>query len=172
MAKTKRIFIVDDDPTHNDMLKAYLLDKFNVEVMAFTSGEDAIRNLHLNPEFVILDFYLDRSDSAAMNGIDVLKRIKETNPECFVLMLSGQDKIDVAVETMKYGAFDYVVKNPTGFIRVENSLNNLHKTLRDKYLIKAYKTSTYILLGVILVIVITAIVLKQTGVATDNLGWF
>jgi DNA-binding NtrC family response regulator len=172
MAKTKRIFIVDDDPTHNDMLKAYLLDKFNVEVMAFTNGEDAIRNLHLNPEFVILDFYLDRSDSDAMNGIDVLKRIKETNPQCYVLMLSGQDKIDVAVETMKHGAFDYVVKNPTGFIRVENSLNNLHKTLRDKYLIKAYKTSTFILLGVIFIIIVTAIVLKQAGIATDNLGWW
>ncbi len=172
MAKTKKIFIVDDDPTHNDMLKAYLLDKFNVEVMAFTNGEDAVRNLHLNPEFVILDFYLDRSNSDAMNGIDVLKKIKEQSPNTYVLMLSGQDKIEVAVETMKYGAFDYVVKNPTGFIRVENSLNNIHKTLRDKYLIKAYRTSTYILLGVILVIVITAIILKQTGIATDNLGWF
>jgi hypothetical protein len=87
-------------------------------------------------------------------------------------MLSGQDKIEVAVETMKHGAFDYVVKNPTGFIRVENSLNNLHKTLRDKYLIKAYRTSTYILLGIIVLIVITAIILKQTGIATDNIGWF
>lgn len=172
MAKTKKIFIVDDDPTHNDMLKSYLLDKFNVEVMAFTNGEDAVRNLHLNPEFVILDYYLDRNNSNAMNGIEVLKKIKQQNPHTYVLMLSGQDKIEVAVDTMKYGAFDYVVKNPTGFIRVENSLNNLHKALRDKYLIKAYRTSTYLLLGVIILIIAAAIILKQTGIATDNLGWF
>ncbi len=172
MAKTKKIFIIDDDPTHNDMLKAYLLEKFNVEVLAFTNGEDALRNLHLKPEFLILDYYLDRNNNNALNGIDILKRIKNTNPDCYVLMLSGQDKIEVAVDTMKYGAFDYIVKNPTGFIRVENSLNNLYKTLRDKYLIKAYRTSTFILIGVLALIIIMAVILKQTGIATNNPSWF
>lgn len=170
--KFKKIFLVDDDPNHNEMLKTFLLDKFNLDVTTFSTAEDAINNIHQKPEFVILDFNLDRVKKGAMDGIEALKKIKEMNPDIFVIMLSGQDKIEVAVDTMKYGAFDYVVKNPTGFLRVENILNNIHKNLRDRYLAKAYKMSTIILAGAIISFILAAVILRKMGVATDDILWF
>lgn len=173
MAKSKKktVFIIDDDPAQNDMLKSFLLEKFNVEVMAFTSGEEALRNLTWNPTIVILDYFLDRIDNQAINGVEVLKQIKQQQPETYIIMFSGQDKIEVAVDTIKYGAVDYVVKNPTSFIRVENIINQINKKIRTEYSLKAYRTSTFVLGGVIILIIIVAIMLNQMGIATQNIGW-
>jgi DNA-binding NtrC family response regulator len=120
---------------------------------------------------MILDYNLDRFDNNAVDGVEVLKRFKEADPSINILMLSGQDKIDVAVDSMKYGAFDYVVKNPTGFLRVENAINNINNAVRDKEQLKTYKISTYILIAFIIAVFSLAIILKQLGIATDNLFW-
>jgi two-component system OmpR family response regulator len=172
MAKTiKKIFLVDDDPTHTEMLKAFLSEKFNLEIITFSTGEEALKNIELKPSFMILDYNLDRFDNNAVDGVEVLKRFKEADPSINILMLSGQDKIDVAVDSMKYGAFDYVVKNPTGFLRVENAINNINNAVRDKEQLKTYKISTYILIAFIIAVFSLAIILKQLGIATDNLFW-
>lgn len=169
--KSKKIFIVDDDPTHNDMLKAFLLEKFNMDILSFTSGEEAIRNIEQNPDFIILDYNLDRVNANALDGVAVLKKFREINPNAYVIMLSGQDKIEVAVDSMRCGAFDYVVKNPVGFLRIENTLLNISSALRDKKSLKAYRFATFFLGGFILFFIILAIVLKQLGIASDNMFW-
>jgi two-component system, OmpR family, response regulator len=169
MAKTKkRVFIIDDDPSHNDMLKKFLLDKFDVEVMSFTNGEDALRNINLNPSFVVLDYYLDRLNSGNVSGLDVLKQIRQMNPDAQIIMLSTQDKIEVAVDTMKYGAHDYVVKNPAGFLRIENMMNHINRTLHDKKTVKAYRTATLILGGIILILILLAVFLQQSGIIGES----
>jgi two-component system, OmpR family, response regulator len=60
-----------------------------------------------------------------MNGLEILQEIKKRKPKVEVVMLSSQDKIDVALNTMKYGAFDYVIKGETAFHRAENALHNI-----------------------------------------------
>src|SRR5690606_24736239 len=118
---TKRyIFLVDDEPIQNEMLKDYLSEKFVYEFKTFDNGEEAMQNMNLHPEIIILDYHLSAHKPDAENGVEVLKRIKNDYPETQVIMLSGQDKIDVAIDTMKYGAFDYVVKGESAFSRVEN----------------------------------------------------
>ncbi|MFN8142804.1 MAG: response regulator [Bacteroidia bacterium] len=68
---------------------------------------------------VVLDYHLDSSDPTAMNGLQVLKKIKEQFPEVPVIFLSGQEKAEIAANTMKYGAYDCVVKNESAFHRLE-----------------------------------------------------
>jgi DNA-binding NtrC family response regulator len=58
---------------------------------------------------IILDYHLDGIDKNAMNGIETLDKIKEYDSDIPVVMLSSQDKIDVAISCM-HKAFDYVVK--------------------------------------------------------------
>jgi DNA-binding NtrC family response regulator len=60
-----------------------------------------------------------------MNGIETLDKIKEVNPEIPVVMLSSQDKIDVAVDCMHHKAFDYVVKSETAFMRLKNIISTI-----------------------------------------------
>ena len=75
----------------------------------------------------MLDYFLDSVDKTAMNGIDTLDKIKALNPDIPVIMLSSQDKIDVAIECMHHSAFDYVVKSETAFMRLQKIITNIFK---------------------------------------------
>jgi DNA-binding NtrC family response regulator len=58
-----------------------------------------------------------------MNGIDTLDKIKAADPDIPVVMLSSQDKIEVAINCMHHKAFDYVVKSETAFIRLQKIIS-------------------------------------------------
>jgi DNA-binding NtrC family response regulator len=64
-------------------------------------------------------------DENAINGLETLDRIKSFNPQIPVIMLSSQDKIDVAVNCMKHQAFDYIVKSETAFIRLQKAITTI-----------------------------------------------
>jgi two-component system OmpR family response regulator len=76
------------------------------------------------PDIVILDYQLNGIDRDAMHGIDTLDRIKAFDPTIPVIMLSGQDSIDVAVNCMHHKAYDYVVKSETAFVRLKNNITS------------------------------------------------
>src|SRR3954471_18063494 len=101
MKQVKTIFIVDDDPMQSSMLQDYLSKYSTFDVHVFNSGEECVKNLTLNPQIIFLDYNFDKAGKNAMNGVDILKEIKAQKPLTEVVMISGQDKIDVAVNTMK-----------------------------------------------------------------------
>ena len=76
---------------------------------------------------IILDFYLDGIDATAMNGLETLDKIKAFNQDIPVVMLSSQDKIEVAVECMHHRAFDYVVKSETAFMRLQKIITTIFR---------------------------------------------
>jgi DNA-binding NtrC family response regulator len=95
--------------------------------MAFATGELCVENLKFKPEVIVLDYLLDGIDKNAMNGLKTLDRIKEFDENIQVIMLSAQDKIDVAVNCMKHNAFDYIVKSETANIRLRRALAAIFK---------------------------------------------
>lgn len=148
MAEKKRyIFLVDDEPIQNEMLKDYLAERFLYDIRIFENGEDALQNMHLEPEIMVLDYHLSGMEPGAKNGVEILKEVKDKYPNTEVVMLSGQDKIEVAVDSIKYGAYDYVVKGETAFSRMENTLNNVSELHKMKVVNRAYK-NTIIFLSV------------------------
>ncbi len=151
------MFLVDDEPIQNEMLKDYLSERFLYDIKVFDNGEEALKNMHLHPEIVVLDFHLDAHKADAKNGVQVLKEMKEGYPETQVIMLSGQDKLDVAVDSMKYGAYDYVVKGETAFSRMENAINNVSELHKMRTVNNAYKKTIVFLSVVIGLIVLLAI---------------
>ena len=149
------IFLVDDEPIQNEMLKDYLSERFGYKIKTYESGEAAIKDLHLDPAIIVLDFHLNAHLPDAKNGVDVLKDMKELKPNSHVIMLSGQDKLDVAVDSMKYGAYDYVIKGETAFSRMENIINNINVLGSVKEANNTYKkiiTGLCAALGVIILI--------------------
>lgn len=156
---SRYLFLVDDEPIQNEMLKDYLSERFLYNIKTFDNGEDAINNIHLNPEIIVLDYHLSSHKPDAKNGVEVLKAIKEKNPISQVIMLSGQDKIDVAIDSMKYGAYDYVVKGETAFSRMENIINNVSELHKIKTINKAYKKTIVLLTVGIGLIVLMALYL-------------
>lgn len=155
---TKRyLFLVDDEPIQNEMLKDYLNERFLYEVKVFDNGEEALQNMNLNPEIVVLDYHLSSQDKNAKNGVEILKTMKDEYPAVQVIVLSGQDKIDVAIDTMKYGAYDYVVKGESAFSRIENVINNASELHKMRTINKGYKNTIAMLAAVIGIIILGAI---------------
>lgn len=157
-----KVFFVDDDPLYLRMLENNLKKNPQYEntVSSFSSGDECIKNIHHKPDIIVLDYYLNSVQPDAINGIEVLKKIKKSLPETHVIMLSGQDKIDVAINTMKYGAFDYVVKNESAFIRTRNAMNNIVNGIRLKEETKKYKLLTTTIIALMATITMVAIVLN------------
>ncbi len=123
---TQYVFIVDDEPIQSEMLKDHLSQHFGYKFKLYDSGEGAIKDLQLNPRFIVLDYHLNAHLPNAKNGVEVLKMIRETNKEARIIMLSGQDKLEVAIESLKYGARDYVIKGETAFARTEQIMRKIN----------------------------------------------
>ncbi|MFO7673805.1 MAG: response regulator [Lutibacter sp.] len=114
-----KLFLVDDDAVYLKLLEIEFLQHGDFDIETFPTGELCMENLSHNPDIIILDYYLDGVDVTAMNGIETLDKIKAENPNIPVVMLSSQDKIDIAISCMHHGAFDYVVKSETAFVRLQ-----------------------------------------------------
>ncbi|SDX44131.1 response regulator [Flavobacterium degerlachei] len=117
-----KLFLVDDDAVFLKSLEIEFLHHTDFIVETYATGELCIANLGKKPDVIILDYHLDGIDKNAMNGIETLDKIKEFNPDIPVVMLSSQDKIDVAISCMHHKAFDYVVKSETAFLRLQKNI--------------------------------------------------
>ena len=117
-----RLFLVDDDALFLKSLEIEFHKHTDFLVETFPTGELCIENLSKNPDVIILDYHLNSIYINAMNGIETLDSIKATHPDIPVVMLSSQDKIDVAISCMHHKAFDYVVKSETAFMRLQKNI--------------------------------------------------
>ena len=120
-----KLFLVDDDSLFLKSLEIEFLQQADFIIETFATGELCIENLLHQPDVIILDYHLDGINRNAMNGIETLDKIKIFNPAIPVVMLSQQDKIDVAVKCMHHNAFDYVVKSETAFIRLQKIITTI-----------------------------------------------
>jgi two-component system OmpR family response regulator len=117
-----RIFLVDDDAMFLKSLEIEFIHHTDFIVETFATGELCIEHLSTSPDIIILDYHLNGIDKNAMNGIETLDKIKASYPDMPVVMLSAQDKIDVAISCMHHRAFDYVVKSETAFMRLQKNI--------------------------------------------------
>lgn len=117
-----KLFLVDDDALFLKSLEIEFIQHTDFIVETYSTGELCLANLSKKPDVIILDYHLDGIDPTAMNGIETLDKIKEYNPDIPVVMLSSQDKIDVAISCMHHKAFDYVVKSETAFLRLQKNI--------------------------------------------------
>jgi two-component system, OmpR family, response regulator len=122
-----KIFLVDDDAVFLKVLEIDFKDHGDFEVETYATGELCMQHIKHTPDIIILDYHLDGIDTKAMHGIETLDKIKEYNPDIPVIMLSSQDKIDVAINCMHHRAFDYVVKSETAFMRLQKIITTIFK---------------------------------------------
>lgn len=120
-----KLFLVDDDAVFLKSLEIEFLQHADFEIETFATGELCLEKLSHNPDVIILDYYLDGINPSAMNGIATLDKIKALNDKIPVVMLSSQDKIDVAISCMHHKAFDYVVKSETAFVRLQKIISTI-----------------------------------------------
>jgi DNA-binding NtrC family response regulator len=101
-----KIFIVDDDIFCLTLYEQFLRNLGYTDITTFNAGDECIQQLKDKPDVVFLDYNME-----GMNGIDVLKKIKAINPDIIVYIITGQESSQVAVEAIRNGAVDYIVKS-------------------------------------------------------------
>lgn len=122
-----KLFLVDDDAVFLKSLEIEFLQHADFTIETYATGELCIENLSHSPDVIFLDYFLDGIVQNAMNGIDTLDKIKTFNPDIPVVMLSSQDKIEVAINCMHHRAFDYVVKSETAFVRLQKIITTIFR---------------------------------------------
>ena len=119
------LFIVDDDALFLKSMEIEFSENTESVIKTFSTGESCLENISQNPDVIILDYHLDSVDKGAINGLETLDRIKKSNQAIPVIMLSAQDKIEVAVNCMKHQAYDYIIKSETAFIRLQKTITTI-----------------------------------------------
>jgi DNA-binding NtrC family response regulator len=159
------IFVVEDNPVYSKLVVSYLKTNKFLNVEAFASGEEVLNAMPKQPRIVIQDYLLD-----GMNGIEVLKRSKKIAPEVEFIFLSGQDSIDIAINTMKYGAYDYIVKDQMALKKLVNKINKILSITQLEKSNKRYKTGVILFFIFLTLFIITIIAMAIIYPETFGLG--
>lgn len=100
------IFIVEDDPWYGEILEYHLSLNPDYLISRFETGKDCLANLHRKPSLITMDYSLPDT-----TGLDLFKQVRAVNPDVPVIIISGQEDISTAVEMLKLGVSDYLVKD-------------------------------------------------------------
>lgn len=154
LENVRYMFVIDDDPIQTEMISDYLKERYIFELRKYETGEAAMHDIQtLKPEIVVLDYHLNSNSSESKNGIEVLKEIKKVSPQTKVIMFSAQDNINIALESMRNGAYDYIIKGETSFNKLENTVNRLGEVHRLEAVTTAQRR-TIIFLAVFIAIIV------------------
>lgn len=125
--ETFRIYVVEDEPLYARILEYHLSQNPDYEVHVFTTAHDLLLNLYKRPSAISLDFNLPD-----MSGFEVLKKIREFDPDLPVVIVSGQQDVSTAVELLKKGVYDYVLKDADTKDRIWSAMRNIRENFNLK----------------------------------------
>lgn len=137
---SKLVFIVDDEQAISKLLTFWVKDKWGYDVEVFSNGEAMLKRMTAKPDLVLLDIMLP-----GLDGVETLKRIRQFEENLPVIMLSAQGSIEVAVESLRFGAYDYfpkpldqqrlelTVKNAIKNFDLTKELQNLKENVKREY---------------------------------------
>jgi two-component system, NtrC family, response regulator AtoC len=117
MSGLKRVFLVEDDEIFAFLVENKLNKMEGIDLSTFQLGQDCIDELASAPDVVFLDYSLP-----VMNGLEVLRLIKERSPQTRVVMLSGLEWQQVVDECMEAGAEDFIQKDSAVASKVQSKL--------------------------------------------------
>ncbi|PLX13149.1 MAG: regulator [Marinilabiliales bacterium] len=122
-----RIFVVEDDVFYGQLLKRHLELNPDNEVHHLKTGNDCLQSMHLQPSMISLDYRLPD-----ISGMEVLKKLHADYPDIPVIIVSGQEDINTAVDLLKEGAYDYFVKDDNTKDRLWNAANKVKENFNLK----------------------------------------
>lgn len=149
------IYVVEDNKVYNRLVCEQLANKNFTNVKSFESGEECIKAVKSGdkPDIVIQDYYLDD-----INGIEVLQAVKKLHEDAEFIFLTANDNLEIAVNSMKYGAYDYIVKdNDLALKKVIDKVNKILKDIMLDRKNKMLKTAMIITVSVLVAIVVLAL---------------
>lgn len=135
-----KVFIVEDEASIAKLILYWVRDKWGYDAEVFENGEKVLPRLSDRPDLILLDIMLP-----GLNGIEVLKKIKQIDENLPVIILSAQGSIEVALEAVRSGAYDYFPK-PIDAHRLEPSIKNAirnYELVKELHSLKETVTAKY-----------------------------
>jgi len=133
-SKNFLIFIVQDSVVYKDMIVGYLQSKKFQNLKTFKTGEECLKNMLLKPDIIVLDYSFE-----GITGLELMKRVKADHPDIDFIFLSGQNDVEVAVNIMKMGAADYIVKNENALVNLVNAIEYLITSTKKEKVKKGFQ---------------------------------
>lgn len=121
-SKALKIYIVDDAQFDLNISEQIISNLGYKNITLFNSGRACLNKLKEKPDVVFLDYYLN-----TLTGYEVLKKIKKIDSNIYVVILSGQKEVKIAVDLLKHGAFDYIQKGINTELKIKQVLEKLSK---------------------------------------------
>jgi DNA-binding NtrC family response regulator len=147
------IFVVENNKIFNHLVTEYLKKQHFTRIKSVFSGEECMEAIERGeiPDIVIQDYLLEE-----MNGIDVLRKVKKKSPRTEFLFLTSNENMEVAVNTIKFGAYDYIVKDKLALEKVVYKLNKIIQLKKLQKKNRQIRMSMFVFLGFIFLVVIFA----------------
>ena len=125
--KLPKFFIVDDDAFCRMRYNQHLMNLgFNDNIL-FDNGLDCINKLNLQPDIIFLDYNMH-----PYNGLEMIEKINRLNPDIYLLLISGQRDMQVAINALKSGAFDYVIKGENDLDKISSVLQKMFSKTKQR----------------------------------------
>lgn len=151
------IFIVEDNKAYIKIVEHHLKSNGYTSLHTFVSGEECLQNLYLKPDIIIQDYKLQ-----GINGIFVLSKYKKKLPYCEFIFLSGQDDVPTAVNAIKAGAFDYIVKNEKAMTLLVPKIEEVIRLQNHKRKIRKYYNALF--LSIVALFILAGILLLSNRI--------
>ncbi len=155
-SKNFLIFIVQDSIVYKDMIMGYLKSKKYHNIKTFKNGEECLKNIQLKPDIIVLDYSFE-----GITGLELMKKVKLDHPDIDFIFLSGQNDVEVAVNIMKMGAADYIVKNDKAPENLVDAIQYLIASAKQQKVKKGFQIGvigffiiTFLLIMVIILLTI------------------
>lgn len=112
------IFVVEDNVLYQNLI-AKELETLSTNLHFYTNGESAVSDLDKHPTVIVLDYNLD----GKMNGLDTLQRVRDIDPNVYVILFSSQKGLNTKEVFLQYGAFDFLEKNSLSLRTLRQMVN-------------------------------------------------
>jgi FixJ family two-component response regulator len=166
------IAVVDDDMMYRQAIEVSLKKVPGSRVLGFESGEHCFKHYHqVKPDILVLDYNLCTSQTnEAMNGIEILRKVRQINDKATVIFLTGVANTDVAVAAIKAGATDFITKDKNGLPRLLNQVRKAAIKVQVKR--QEMRVARWIAAGVICIsAIVMATIVADTGGFSDMWNW-
>ena len=126
MENSANIILVDDDLFSLNIYRQGLENLGYNKVSLFLNGTICLSNLNQKPDIIFLDHNMDD-----LTGFEVLKKIKRYDPNVLVVIVSAQENMRIAVDDLKYGAFDYIIKGDNEIEKMQNVIERMESIKQE-----------------------------------------
>lgn len=167
------IAVVDDDMMYRQAIEVSLKNVPGSRVLGFESGEQCFKHYHrIRPDILVLDYSLcSEADNGAMNGIEILKKVRQVNNRTTVIFLTGAGNTDVAVNAIRAGATDFITKDKNGLPRLMNQVRKAAIRIQVKR--QESRVTRWIAAGIVCIaVIVIATVLADASGFADVWNWF